>query len=90
MGVSLDELFAMVGSSAADGPMFGEAGLEFRKPLEVGATYRVEGGITGVARKEGKRAGVFDIVAFELRMIDEGGDVAAVASNSFVFPRRQA
>jgi acyl dehydratase len=89
MGVSLDELFAMVGSSAADGPMFGEAELEFRKPLTVGATYRVEGGITAVARKEGKRAGVFDIVSFELRVIDDGGAVAAVSTNSFVFPRRE-
>ena len=47
LGLTLDELFAMVGSSAADGPMFGEAGLEFREAMRVGETYRVEGGITG-------------------------------------------
>lgn len=88
MGISLDELFAMVGSSAEDGPMFGEAGLEFRDVLRVGETYRVEGGIVGVSRKEGKRAGVFDIVTFELRVIDSSGEVTAVATNSFVFPRR--
>jgi acyl dehydratase len=88
MGISLDELFAMVGSSADEGPMFGEAGLEFMRPLAVGATYRVAGGITSVARKEGRRAGIFDIVAFELRLIDDDGEVAAVSTNSFVFPRR--
>ena len=90
MGLTLDELFAMVGSSAADGPMFGEAGLEFREVMRVGGTYRVEGGITGVARKTGKRAGVFDIVSFELRVVDPSGTVAAVSANSFIFPRRTA
>ncbi len=88
MGISLDELFAMAGSSAAEGPMFGEAGLEFHETLLVGDTYRVEGGITAVSRKEGKRIGVFDIVSFELRLIDGAGRIAAVSTNSFVFPRR--
>lgn len=90
MGLTLDELFAMVGSSAADGPMFGEAGLEFREVMRVGETYRVQGGITGAARKTGRRAGVFDIVSFELRVVDSSGTVAAVSTNSFVFPRRAA
>ena len=90
MGLTLDELFAMVGSSAADGPMFGEAALEFREMMRVGETYRVEGGITGAARKTGRRAGVFDIVSFELRVVDSSGTVAAVSTNSFIFPRRAA
>jgi hypothetical protein len=90
MGLSLDELFAMVGSSAEDGPMFGEAGIEIRHQLQIGATYRVEGGITAVARKEGRRAGVFDIVTFELRLFDKKDRVTAVSTNSFVFPRRDA
>ena len=80
----------MVGSSAADGPMFGEAGLEFREAMRVGETYRVEGGITSAARKTGKRAGVFDIVSFELRVVEPSGVVAAVSTNSFIFPRRTA
>ena len=90
MGVTLDEMFEMVGSSAAEGPMFGEAGLEFLAAMRVGETYRVEGGITGVARKEGRRAGVFDIVTFELRVVDAADRVAAISTNSFVFPRRTA
>jgi acyl dehydratase len=90
MGMTLDELFALVGSSAEDGPMFGEAGIEFHQQLHIGATYRVEGGITAVARKEGRRAGIFDIVTFELRLFDEMDRVTAVTTNSFVFPRRVA
>lgn len=89
MGVTIDELFALCHASAADGPMFGESETRIRRPLHVGATYTVRGGIVEVQRKEGKRAGVFDIVAFELELLDTDGSVAAVCRNSFVFPRRQ-
>lgn len=88
MGLSVDELFALVSASADDGPMFGEAELEVVKPLQVGATYSVTGAIVGVTRKEGRKAGVFDIVKFRLELTDEVGELAAVSTNSFIFPRR--
>ncbi len=88
MGLSVDELFALVSASAEDGPMFGEAEIELRRPLQVGATYAVSGGITGVERKEGRRAGAFDIVTFRLELTGEGGETVAVSTNSFIFPRR--
>lgn len=90
MGLSVDELFALVGATADDGPMFGEATMEVERPLEIGATYTVTGGIVGVTRKEGRKAGVFDIVAFRLELADADGAVAAVSTNSFIFPRRDA
>jgi acyl dehydratase len=89
MGINLDELFALVGAAADDGVMFGEASITVQRPLQIGATYDVAGEVTGAMRKSGKRAGVFDIVTFELRLIDQTGVVAGVATNSFVFPRRQ-
>ena len=88
LGLTLDELFALAGATAADGPMFGEAEIEQRKPLQVGGTYTVRGGITSAVRKEGRRAGVFDIVTFRLELVDGEGEVAGVSTNSFVFPRR--
>jgi hypothetical protein len=88
MGISLDELFALVGSSAADGPMFGEAEIEQLAGLRPATTYEVNGTITSVVRKEGARTGVFDIVGFELELVAPGGEVAGVSRNSFVFPRR--
>ena len=90
MGKSLDEVFSDAGSSAAEGPMFGEAGLEFTRPLQVGATYTVKGRYTSAVRKEGRRAGVFDIVGFELDIVDADGDVVATSTNSFVYPRRES
>jgi hypothetical protein len=88
MGLSVDDLFRMCGATAADGPMFGETTLEVVRPLQIGATYDVSGGITDVQRKEGRRAGVFDIVEFKLELKDESGELAAISTNSFVFPRR--
>jgi len=64
--------------------------MEVGRPLEVGATYTVTGGIVDVTRKEGRKAGVFDIVAFRLELADADGAVAAVSTNSFIFPRRDA
>jgi hypothetical protein len=90
MGLSVDELFALVGASADDGPMFGEAEIEVVKPLQVGATYNIAGRIVDITRKEGRRAGVFDIVSFRLELRDDAGELAAVSTNSFVFPRRDA
>ena len=90
MGLSVDELFSLVVASADDGPMFGEATMEVERPLEVGATYTVTGGIVDVTRKEGRKAGVFDIVTFRLELAEADGAVAAVSTNSFIFPRRDA
>ena len=89
MGKSLEEVFADAGSSAADGPMFGEAGLDFHGSLVVGATYTVRGRYTSAVRKEGRRAGVFDIVGFELEVVADDGAIVAVSTNSFVYPRRE-
>ena len=90
MGISLDELFALVGATADDGVMFGEAGIEVHEPLVVGATYRVSGTITDIERKSGRRAGVFDIVSFALELHDDAGRHVGTSTNSFVFPRGSA
>jgi len=77
MGISIDDLFAWCGSSAADGPMLGETQLTMPGPLLVGRRYAVTGGIVAATRKQGRRAGVFDIVTFELNLA--GGDTAGPA-----------
>lgn len=90
MGISLDELFALVGATADDGVMFGEAKIDAVRPLQIGATYTVDGKITDIVRKSGKRAGVFDIVTFALDLTDSDGTRVGTSTNSFVFPRRSA
>lgn len=87
MGVTLDELFAMVGSSAAEGPMFGELEVEQHRPPRIGETFTVTGEITDVARKSGG-SGTFDIVTFRLELRAEGDELVGASENAFIFPRR--
>ena len=87
MGISLDELFAMVHSSAAEGPMFGELTLDQARPLRIGETVTIRGEIIDVDRKGG-RSGTFDIVTFELAVVDADNEVVGSCRNSFIFPRR--
>lgn len=91
MGISWDELFGWFGATAADGPVFGEHETTLHRPLLVGSTYRVTGGIESATRKTGRRTGVFDVVGYAMDLTDTA-DGAAVATcwNSIVFPRRDA
>jgi hypothetical protein len=88
MGITWDELFEWCGAAAEDGPMFGEHETDVISPLLVGSTYTVTGRIVSGVRKAGRRAGVFDIVAYTLDIADAAGERVASTTNSIVFPRR--
>jgi hypothetical protein len=86
-GVTFQDIFDLADATAESGPMFGEQTLTFAAPLQVGTEYRVEGGITDVVRKHGRRAGTFDMLTFELRLLDADGSPVATNVNTFIFPR---
>jgi acyl dehydratase len=89
MGMSYADLFAMCRAESSDAVRAGTYDFEYLKPLLEGATYTIRGEITGVERKRGARAGLFDMVTFRLDMVDEAGEVAVVASNSWLFLRSE-
>ncbi|MBB3051451.1 hypothetical protein FHS23_002474 [Prauserella isguenensis] len=90
MGVTWDELFAWFGSSADDGPMFGEHETVWHAPMRVGRTYLVSGEITSADRKSG-RSGVFDVIGYAFRLHDEdNGAHVADCWNSLILPRRSS
>jgi acyl dehydratase len=88
MGVSLTELFAMFEVAEDDGVMAGETSIHSSAPMLVGATYQVPATILGIERKHGRRLGTFDLMHFELRIVDPEGVVVATVEHRFVFPRR--
>lgn len=88
MELSFEELFELAEASAQDGIYFGEAGVELSRELESGTTYQVSGLITDLARRHGKTAGTFDVLTFELRLKTPDGALAATATNSFLFVRK--
>ena len=87
MGVTYQELFDLCHADSNEAIRAGGYDFEYHKPLREGATYRVTGSILEIDRKRGKRAGLFDLVRFRLRMIDEEGDVALTATNEWIFLR---
>jgi len=89
MGVTWAELFDWFGASTADGPVFGEHETTLCRPLQVGSTYRISGGIVSAERKLGRRTGVFDVVGYSMDLTDTRDGVhVATCWNSIVFPRR--
>jgi hypothetical protein len=88
-GIVFQDIFDLMEADATSGLMVGEQRFRFEEPLEVETEYEVDGGIVDVVRKEGRRAGVFDIATFELNVRRPGeAEPLAVSTTSFVFPRR--
>jgi len=89
-GVSIGELFALLGADADSGVMFGETELEFNGVLVPGDTYELEGGIVSIERKHGRRAGTFDRMTFQISGRREGEtEPLFTATNTWVFPRQE-
>lgn len=89
-GVSIQEIFDLMEADAASGVVFGEEILELSRPLRPGATYEVQGEITEVVRKSGKRAGVFDRLSFAISLKGEAsGEPVATSTSIWIFPRKE-
>jgi hypothetical protein len=89
-GFGVDEICAAADFKTEDGPMVGSLDLAYHEPLRVGETYAVGGEFTSIERKQGRRAGVFDLLEFELRLTAPDGTVTVTATQSWVLPRREA
>ena len=90
-GVSIQDLFDLMEADADSGAMFGEQRLEYRSPVVIGREYEVDGEVTAVVRKRGRRAGTFYLLTFELRLREPGAAEAVVVNtNTYFFPRAGA
>lgn len=88
LGIGLEDLFALFGASALDGPMLGEWSADILEPLRIGRDYRVSGEVVSAVRKHGARTGVFDLVTVAVTLAGDDGRVHAVVRPAYVFPRR--
>lgn len=89
-GVTFGDIFALMDAAADSGIVVGEQGLEFARPIDIDREYVVAGGITEVIRKEGRRAGVFDMLTFELTLKErDAADAAVTSTMTFIFPRAE-
>jgi hypothetical protein len=87
-GVSFQDIFDLMQGSAESGILFGAQSLAFTGPIEVDHEYAVRGDVVDVARKEGRKAGVFDLLTFRLTLAEpDGATAVATSTSTFVFPR---
>lgn len=89
MGLSYAEFFEVCHAESDDAIRAGEYTFEIHSPVREDVDYRVEGEIIDVVRKRGGRIGLFDLVTFQLRMVQPDGAVAVTATNSWVFLRSE-
>lgn len=89
-GADVNEILALVDFRPEEGALAGAYGFEFKAPLRHDVEYRVEGEITAIERKRGKRMGLFDRLTFEISVIDPESDAVAVThSTVWMLPRKE-
>ncbi|WP_214405255.1 thioesterase family protein [Pseudonocardia lacus] len=86
LGVELEELFALFGSSSAEGPVLGEWAVEFARPLRAGVEYHVRAVVEDARRRSG-RSGPFDLVTVLIELCGPDGAVHAEVRPGYVFRR---
>jgi hypothetical protein len=84
----IQDLFDLMEAPADSGVVMGEQKLTFRAPLEVEREYEVDGEVVDVVRKQGRRAGAFDVMTIVFRLREDGGSPPLAESTiTFIFPR---
>jgi hypothetical protein len=98
IGISVANLFHLLGSDITDGPLLAESAIELRRPLAEDTEYQVRGVIESVERRHSRRLGPFDRIACRFDILEtapgngQAGprDVVACVTNVFAIPRRAA
>jgi hypothetical protein len=88
LGLTYGDIFELCHAESPEAIRAGEYRWTVHQPLRVGHTYAMSGAITGVERKEGRRAGKMDLVSFEIAVHDIADDSAvATVVNTWIFLR---
>jgi hypothetical protein len=89
-GADVYEILGMVDFAPEDGALAGAYEFEFNAPLRPDVTYRVEGQITAIERKRGKRMGLLDRLTFVVSVIDPDSDEVAITNTTvWMIPRKE-
>lgn len=88
MGCTVTELFALLESDIADGPLLASTSIDIRRDLRTDERYRVEGQVLGLTRKSGAVLGTFDLVTCEFHLWADDGAPVATVRNVYAIGRR--
>lgn len=88
VGMTIADVFALCEAESDEAVRAGAYVWEVARPLREEVTYRMEGGIVAVERKDGRRGGMMDLVTFRIEVISPvDGQVDATVTNTWVFLR---
>src|ERR1700754_3570899 len=79
VGLPIAELMALGRAESEEAVRAGEYRWELHEPLRVDTPYVVEGSVTHIERKRGRRAGLMDALTFRIDMRD-GADGRPIAT----------
>jgi hypothetical protein len=88
IGISVGDLCQLADFDILDGPMLGSSELEYAGEVALDVPYRVTGEVVGVERKQGRKAGTFDVLTYREHLVGPGEERVASATNTFILPRR--
>lgn len=86
-GTSFPQLMELIGAPLDAGALFGQEDLEIFRPLRIGETVAVKGGIVDAKEKSGAKTGRFDTLTTSIELIDEGGEIVCRSLETYVIPR---
>lgn len=85
-GMRIADMFELFRAESDEAVRAGEYRWEIHRPLRVGATYRMSGGVVGMERKESRKLGLMDVATFAIDAYDaeDGGLVASTTGTWLV------
>jgi hypothetical protein len=88
MGMTVAELFEMLGTDITQGPLLAGCTLEFPGEFRTATDYTVAASIESILRKETRTAGPVDFVTCRMELTETAtGHVEAIVTNVYALPR---
>jgi len=87
MGCTVAELFKLLESNIADGPLLASTSIELERDLATDEEYVVAGEVTGLVRKHGAALGDFDLATCLFTLSDASGGKVATITNVYAIRR---
>lgn len=89
-GAGIQDIMDLLEVASDAGVMMAGVDMEVFRPLLPGERYAVTGEVLSSVRKQGRKAGSFDLVDFVHRLTDAGGERVADVRHTWVIPREDA
>lgn len=86
-GMTFDKMMEMIGAPLEAGALFGQEDLQIFRPLRIGETVEVRGGIIDAASKTGAKTGPFDTLTTGIELVDAEGEVVCRSLETYIIPR---